>query len=134
MATYNKIQRWVKNNYGFVPKTCWIAQCKELYGLPVRRAPNRFRDDREVPCPEVNANTFMKHSATSACFLKLINRNTVLPEILNLRVSREADYIEWQFNLMISMSSFTWMLEYSLAPVKPRSVYRCLDDRISALF
>ena len=52
MATYNKIQRWVKNNYGFVPKTCWIAHCKELQGLPVRRAPNRFSDDREVPCPE----------------------------------------------------------------------------------
>lgn len=50
MATYSQIQDWVKQRYGRVPKTCWIAHCKELAGLPVRRAPNRQTGDRMVPC------------------------------------------------------------------------------------
>ena len=56
MATYKEISEWVENNYGFVPKTCWIAHCKELYGLPVNTAPNRYGTDREVPCPENKRN------------------------------------------------------------------------------
>ena len=27
---YRQIQDWVKAEYGFTPKTCWIAHCKEL--------------------------------------------------------------------------------------------------------
>ena len=52
VATYRDIEQWVKANYGWKPKTCWIAHCKELVGLPVRRAYNRFSDDRQEPCPE----------------------------------------------------------------------------------
>ena len=52
MATYAEIQDWVKKKYGWEPKTCWIAHCKELYGLPVGRAHNRTGKKREVPCPE----------------------------------------------------------------------------------
>ena len=52
MATYPEIQSWVKAKYGFVPKDCWIAHCKELAGIPVRRAPNRIGEGRAVPCPE----------------------------------------------------------------------------------
>ena len=74
MATYKKIQGWVKKNYGFIPKTCWIAHCKELYGLPVKRVPNRFRDDREVPCPE------SKRRSIYEAFCRK-------PEVLNLQVS-----------------------------------------------
>jgi hypothetical protein len=51
MATYSQIQRWVKWSYGFTPKTCWIAHCKEIYGLPVRNSPNRQGSARMVPCP-----------------------------------------------------------------------------------
>ncbi len=51
-ATYRDIQRWVKARHGFVPKTCWIAHCKELAGLPVKRAPNRRGNTRAVPCPK----------------------------------------------------------------------------------
>ena len=51
MATYRQIQDWVKAKHGFVPKTCWIAHCKELAGLPVREAPNRSGEEREEPCP-----------------------------------------------------------------------------------
>lgn len=51
MATYREIQDWVRQQYGFMPKTCWIAHCKELYGLPVRRAANREGEERKVPCP-----------------------------------------------------------------------------------
>ena len=52
MATYAKIQDWVKKEYGWQPKTCWIAHCKELKGLKPKRAPNRLGSAREVPCPE----------------------------------------------------------------------------------
>jgi hypothetical protein len=53
IATYKGIQVWVKDKFGFVPKTCWIAHLKELLGLPKRVAPNRMRvDSRSNPCPE----------------------------------------------------------------------------------
>jgi len=51
MATYKQIQDWVKKEFGFVPKTCWIAHVKELSGLPVRQAWNRRGVKREKPCP-----------------------------------------------------------------------------------
>ena len=52
MATYKDIQNWVKINYDFVPKTCWIAHCKELSGLSSRVAYNRQGSDRMECCPE----------------------------------------------------------------------------------
>ena len=51
MASYQQIQEWVKANYGWQPKTCWIAHCKEIHGLPLREAPNRQGVGRIVPCP-----------------------------------------------------------------------------------
>jgi hypothetical protein len=51
MATYRRIQDWVKKNYGFTVKTCWIAHVKELSGLPVKRAHNRRGAIRLEPCP-----------------------------------------------------------------------------------
>jgi hypothetical protein len=48
--TYKNIQKWVKDNYGFIPKTCWIAHCKEMCNLPVAKAPNRQNTARMVPC------------------------------------------------------------------------------------
>ncbi len=56
MATYKDIQTWVIKYHGFVPKTCWIAHCKEIFGLPVRRAHNRSGEIREVPCPPDKQN------------------------------------------------------------------------------
>lgn len=50
MPTYKQIQDRVKSDYGRVPKSCWIAHCKEMAGLPVRRAPNRQSNARMVPC------------------------------------------------------------------------------------
>ncbi len=52
MATYNEIQNWVKEHYGWIPKTCWIAHCKELNGLPVKPASNRESKERLVLSPE----------------------------------------------------------------------------------
>jgi hypothetical protein len=52
MATYKEIQKWVKQNYGFVPKTCWIADVKQQAGLQVRKAHNRKGDGRVCPCPQ----------------------------------------------------------------------------------
>ena len=51
-GTYKNIQKWVKNKYGYIPKTCWIAQVKELSGLIVKKAWNRKDENvRQVPCP-----------------------------------------------------------------------------------
>jgi hypothetical protein len=51
MATYKEIQIWVKQKYGFLPKTCWIAHVKHMSGLPMRNAPNRQGPERVAPCP-----------------------------------------------------------------------------------
>ena len=51
MATYKQIQGWVQREHGFQPKTCWIAHCKELKGLPLRAACNR-RGGRQERCPK----------------------------------------------------------------------------------
>lgn len=52
MATYKEIQEYVKNNYGYKPKSCWIAHVKEMCGLPVRTAANRWNaNNRQIVCP-----------------------------------------------------------------------------------
>ena len=53
-ATYKEIQRWIQEHedFGWKPKTCWIAHCKELAGIEVKSAPNRQGAVRAVPCPE----------------------------------------------------------------------------------
>ncbi len=51
MATYKEIQKFVKTEYGFQPKSCWIADIKEQAGLPVKRAWNRIGNERKNPCP-----------------------------------------------------------------------------------
>ena len=51
MVTYKQIQEWVRQQYGWTPKSCWIAHCKELRGLARRDAPNRRGAERRVPCP-----------------------------------------------------------------------------------
>ncbi len=57
MATYKEIQNWVREHYGWTPKTCWIAHCKELYGLERRDAPNRHGNARKHPCPSRKQNS-----------------------------------------------------------------------------
>ena len=52
MKTYEKIQNWVQKRYGWQPKTCWIAHCKELAGLERHDAPNRIEGERANPCPK----------------------------------------------------------------------------------
>lgn len=51
MATCEQIQKWkwVKENYGFHPKTCWIAH--EISGLPFQPSPRRRGKERANPCP-----------------------------------------------------------------------------------
>jgi len=51
MGLYERVQRDVKRNEGYVPKTCWIAHMKQKCGLPVRKAWNRAGKGRMVPCP-----------------------------------------------------------------------------------
>lgn len=52
MATYKQIQEYVKETYGFSPKTCWISHMKEVMGLDSKVAPNRIdMNSRTHPCP-----------------------------------------------------------------------------------
>jgi len=52
MATYKEIQDWVKKQYGFSVKTCWIAHAKDICHLNPRKAPNRQDPNlRTNPCP-----------------------------------------------------------------------------------
>jgi hypothetical protein len=55
MGLYSQVQGWVKECYGFVPQSCWIANVKEQQGLPVRRAPNRQGPERAKLCPSEKA-------------------------------------------------------------------------------
>lgn len=53
MATYKEIQEYVSINFGYLPKTCWIAHIKEIYGLSPKTANNRIDlNKRKHPCPE----------------------------------------------------------------------------------
>lgn len=53
VATYKEIQNYVKQEFGFSIKTCWIADMKEKCGIPVRKAPNRIdSENRENQCPK----------------------------------------------------------------------------------
>ena len=51
MTTYKEIQKWIKNEFGFTVKTCWIADVKEKCGIPIKPAHNRRGDKRLYPCP-----------------------------------------------------------------------------------
>ncbi len=52
MATYKQIESYVKKNYGFIPKSCWIAHVKEINGLKPRISHRRYDPKiRQVPCP-----------------------------------------------------------------------------------
>ena len=53
MATYKQIQHYVRQRYGFLPSTCWIAHVKADHGLTKRITPNRkSRSERQNPCPD----------------------------------------------------------------------------------
>ena len=53
MATYKEIQKYVQEKHKTTIKTCWIADMKEKFGLPKRKAPNRISEESRVyPCPQ----------------------------------------------------------------------------------
>lgn len=53
MATYKRIQVWINEQRGFMPKTCWVAEVKAAYGKASRNAQNRIDcNDRRYPCQE----------------------------------------------------------------------------------
>ena len=70
MATYKQIQEYTKRQYGFVPKTCWIADVKNEHGLTTRVAVNRkCTNKREYPCPSEKREAIEK----SLKFFKMIS-------------------------------------------------------------
>ena len=53
MATYNQIKDYVKAQYGYTPRSTWIAHAKEIYGLnPKMAATRRSSNERVNPCPQ----------------------------------------------------------------------------------
>jgi len=57
MAPNKQNQNWVNVQYGFMPKTCWIADEKNKVGLPLSWAPNRKGDQQVSPCPPEKEET-----------------------------------------------------------------------------
>lgn len=51
MATYKQIQDYIHQTYGYIPKTCWIANMKDVVGLKPKSATIRIH-----PCPEIKQN------------------------------------------------------------------------------
>lgn len=52
MATYEQIQGYLNERYGFVAQTCWIADIKAEHGLTTRIASNRISEsNRAKRCP-----------------------------------------------------------------------------------
>lgn len=52
MATYKKIQEYVKAHNGVSVKTCHIAHVKHMHGFKMRIAPNRISPGSRVyECP-----------------------------------------------------------------------------------
>ncbi|TVY02403.1 hypothetical protein [Paenibacillus cremeus] len=57
MATYKQVQGYVKQKYGYLPKTYWIAHMKEVCGLNPKTAQNRYSPNSRVhPCPPEKQN------------------------------------------------------------------------------
>ncbi|TWT13195.1 hypothetical protein FQV28_03105 [Planomicrobium sp. CPCC 101079] len=53
MATYIEIHSFIKQEYGYTAKTCWIAHMKEVNGLKPKVSPRRISETNRVhPCPE----------------------------------------------------------------------------------
>ena len=51
-GTVKQIQEYTKSHYGFIAKSCWIADVKEKCGLFVKPAWNRKNlNERKYPCP-----------------------------------------------------------------------------------
>lgn len=48
--TYKNISEWIKQKYGIVVKTCYIAHVKEMCGIDTRKVWNRC-GDRVYTCP-----------------------------------------------------------------------------------
>lgn len=65
MATYKEIQTYIKNEYGYAAKSCWIAYMKELSGLKPGDSLRRISStERAFPCTEnkqVDIKATFKH-------------------------------------------------------------------------
>jgi len=50
MATYTQIQEYIKKQFGYKPKSCWIAHMKEICGLNPKISSRRYDLNKRV-CP-----------------------------------------------------------------------------------
>jgi hypothetical protein len=52
VAVYARIQAYCRQEHGFLPQTCWIADVLSQEGLTRRQAPNRKDPSQpKKPCP-----------------------------------------------------------------------------------
>ena len=54
MASYKEIKNFIQEKHGTKVKSGWIAHGKGVFGVAVKRAPNRKSDVRLWPCPKKN--------------------------------------------------------------------------------
>ena len=54
MTSYKEIKNFIQEEHGIKIKSSWIAHGKEVFGVAVKRAPNRKSDVRLWPCPKKN--------------------------------------------------------------------------------
>lgn len=53
IATYKQIKDYIEEQFGYTPRSTWIAHAKEIYGLnPKMAATRRSADERINPCPQ----------------------------------------------------------------------------------
>lgn len=52
LATYKQIQEYIKKNFEYTPKTCWIGHMKEVCGLhPIIIANRHSLESKVHSCP-----------------------------------------------------------------------------------
>ena len=59
MVTYKDIQDKIREQYNFVPQSCWIAHVKEMCGVKIRKVHNRH-GRRKKPCPDKYVDNIRK--------------------------------------------------------------------------
>ncbi len=83
MATYRQIREYVSEQYGYVPKTCWIAHVKELNGSPSSRL--RIEGELErIHAPPASKLTSQPRLSTLVCWQRVTSTSEGKPCCLTL--------------------------------------------------
>lgn len=83
MATYKQIKDFVRNKYGYMPKSCWITHVKELCGLNPKRSKKTsiigFRERLTV----LNSNFSPSEEIAANCLHDYLRKDVARDDILD---------------------------------------------------